>query len=85
MRTFDIRAPPTPVHSLKVGSNYAISIDVKDNLILTSHRGFNSAGSDVKLWDLHKLEAPLWTFDTHEATPIAKFVNNKIATAGQDS
>jgi len=56
-----------------MGTNFAWSLDLQGELVVTGHRGFNQSGADVKLWSLKKLTEPLFTFSEHDATPIAKF------------
>lgn len=57
--------------------------------IVTSHRGFNQCGSDVKMWDRRNLQQPLYTYSGHEMSPITRFLQStkgKIAVSvGQDS
>ena len=61
MRVFDTRVKPfKPVVQLKVDTNFATTCDIwsegnEDKYLVTGHRGFNGAGSEVKLWDLRKI------------------------------
>jgi len=58
-------------------------------LFATGHRGFNGSGSDVMLWNLKKLNEPLFTFSDHEFTPeTVRFLNHSkpiIASAAKDA
>lgn len=88
-RVFDIRARPfRPELEVSVGQNFASNIDIRDEVMITAHRGFNQSGSDVKLWDLKKFQKPVWTYSDHEMTPVARFLKDSsgsIVSAGQDS
>jgi hypothetical protein len=61
MRLWDCRVKPfKPVVEFKLDTNFATTCDIwedgaSDLHVVTGHRGFNSQGCDVKLWDLHKM------------------------------
>lgn len=76
---------------MKVGTNFATTCDLleSNNLFTTGHRGFNGSGSDVMLWDLKKLEKPIFTFSQHQFTPeTVRFIQSDepvIVSASKDS
>ena len=66
-----------PATEIKSGANFAVTCDIFEyRLIATGHRGFNDSGSDVKHWDLNKLDKPLSIFSKHQFTPESvRFLN----------
>ena len=56
--------PFKPQQEVKVGTNFATTCDllVENDLFATGHRGFNGSGSDVMLWNIKKLDKPIFTF-----------------------
>jgi WD40 repeat protein len=91
IRVFDTRVKPfTPQQALQVDTNFATTCDIfQGNLLATGHRGFNAAGSEVKLWDLRKFEQPTSIFTNHAFTPESvRFLDNEkpiVVSAGKDS
>jgi WD40 repeat protein len=58
LRLWDIRERPfKPGAEVKVGTNFATNCDISPDghLLVTGHRGFNSEGAEVKLWDIRAL------------------------------
>jgi hypothetical protein len=57
--------------------------------MVTAHKGFNSSGSDVKMWSIKKLSSePIFTFSKHSCNPYARFLETEkplVLSAGQDS
>lgn len=80
-RLFDIRANSfKPSAEFNTGVTFAQSIDLKGDLMITSHRGFNQSGSDIKMWSLKKLNEPIFIFSQHSATPTANFLKDSSET-----
>ena len=67
IRLFDVRVKPfQPQMEVKNDTNFATTCDVFEGRIMaTGHRGFNGSGSEVKQWDLAKLDQPTWIFKNH--------------------
>jgi WD40 repeat protein len=57
--------------------------------LVTGHRGFNAAGSEVKIWDLRKFEQPTSIFKNHAFTPESvRFLDHEkpiVVSAAKDS
>jgi WD40 repeat protein len=70
--------------AMNTGDNFATCLDVKENLVLSGHRGFNNTGCEVKMWDLRKNEM-VFSVKAHEM-PVegCKFVGSGFASCGKD-
>jgi WD40 repeat protein len=85
LRVWDVRS--SALHKVvewHAGDNIVNSCDVADPYIITGHRGFNSKGSELKLWDRRKNELVV-SMERH-AEPICKVICHEdfVYSCGKD-
>jgi len=85
IRVWDIRdGKPQVQNSIASGGNFATCCDVKDNYLVTGHRGFDNQGCHIKLWDLRHLKK-LQKLQAHQqAVESVKFYENSVLSCGKD-
>lgn len=85
LRVWDVRASALhKVAEWHAGENIVNSCDTSGPYIVTGHRGFNSKGSELKLWDRRKNE--LVTSVERHAEPICKviYLDDFVYSCGKD-
>ena len=85
LRIWDVREDGlSPTAVVSVGDNFATCCDVKDNYIVTGHRGFDTEGCEAKLWDFRKAGVVAEMTGHSEAVEGVRFVGEGIVTCGKD-
>jgi WD40 repeat protein len=83
LRIFDCREQLSLTSQLKIGDNFATTMDIDNsgNYLVTGHRGFNGNACHVKLWDLRKITEdliePVNSF-THDSAVISTRFHNDM-------
>ena len=69
---------------IAVGDNFATCCDVKDNYVVTGHRGFSGNGCDVKLWDFRKKEEVLVIKEHQQSVEAVIITDNNLISCAKD-
>lgn len=85
LRIWDIREAPMKLSCItSVGDNFCTNCDIKDNLIATGHRGFDSQGCETKLWDKRNLSKLVDIRGHEQSVEGTLFINESLFTCSKD-
>jgi WD40 repeat protein len=85
LRVWDIREKSIFKSAvIGVGDNFATCCDVRDEVVVTGHRGCNGDGCEIKFWDLRKKEIFVNVNHHSQSVESVKFLSDKVISAGKD-
>jgi WD40 repeat protein len=85
IRLWDIRTKGlSESNSMSVGDNFATTLDVLGNDLISGHRGFSGNGCDVKWWDFRKMQVVSSVRAHDMPVEVVKFFKDSVVSCGKD-